>query len=555
MRSDIEIARDATLRPITDVAADLGIDGEQIIPYGRHKAKLPLSLLKARGSTGKLVLVTAMSPTPAGEGKSTTLVGLGDGLRRLGRKPVICIREPSLGPVFGIKGGAAGGGHAQIVPMEDINLHFTGDLHAITTAHNLLAAMLDNHLQQGNPLGLDTRRISWPRVMDMNDRALRNVVLGLGGPAQGMPRESGFDITAASEVMAVLCLAADLPDLQARLARIVVGETAGERRPVTAGELKADGAMTVLLQEALQPNLVQTLEGTPALVHGGPFANIAHGCNSLLATRLGLQRGEIVVTEAGFGADLGAEKFFDIKCRAGGLRPDAAVVVATVRAMKYHGGVPQDRLGEENVEALRAGAVNLRQHIENVSSYGVPVVVALNRFGGDSDAELAAAQACCAEWGVPVALSEGFARGGEGMTALGQQVLDVLAEGKADFKPLYENALSLKEKIERVATAIYRADGVDFSAAAARDLGRLEDWGHGALPVCMAKTQYSFSTDPARLGTPRGFTVPVRGVRLSAGAGFVVALTGDIMTMPGLPRRPAAEQIGLDAQGRTVGLF
>jgi formate--tetrahydrofolate ligase len=555
--SDIEIARSAALRQIADVARELGIPAEHVAPYGQHKAKISLALLErlAQRPQGKLVLVTGITPTPAGEGKSTVTVGLGDGLRRLGRQAVICLREPSLGPCFGIKGGAAGGGFSQIVPMEDINLHFTGDIHAVGTAHNLLAAMLDNHLQQGNPLGLDTRRISWPRVMDMNDRALRNVVLGLGGPAQGMPRESGFDITAASEVMAVLCLAADLPDLQARLARIVVGETAGERRPVTAGELKADGAMTVLLQEALQPNLVQTLEGTPALVHGGPFANIAHGCNSLLATRLGLQRGEIVVTEAGFGADLGAEKFFDIKCRAGGLRPDAAVVVATVRAMKYHGGVPQDRLGEENVEALRAGAVNLRQHIENVSSYGVPVVVALNRFGGDSDAELAAAQACCAEWGVPVALSEGFARGGEGMTALGQQVLDVLAEGKADFKPLYENALSLKEKIERVATAIYRADGVDFSAAAARDLGRLEDWGHGALPVCMAKTQYSFSTDPARLGTPRGFTVPVRGVRLSAGAGFVVALTGDIMTMPGLPRRPAAEQIGLDAQGRTVGLF
>jgi formate--tetrahydrofolate ligase len=556
MASDIEIARAATLKPMPEVAARLGIPDEALEPYGKTKAKISASFiatLKDR-PRGKLVLVTAINPTPAGEGKTTTTVGLGDGLSRIGKKAAICLREPSLGPCFGMKGGAAGGGHAQVVPMEDINLHFTGDFHAITAAHNLLCALLDNHLYWGNALQIDTRRIALRRALDMNDRALRNLVVGLGGPANGVPREAGFDITVASEVMAILCLARDLNDLTERLGRIVVG-TRRDRSPVTAKDLGADGAMTVLLKEAFQPNLVQTLEHTPALVHGGPFANIAHGCNSLIATDTALRLADYVVTEAGFGADLGAEKFFDIKCRKGGLAPSAAVLVATVRALKMNGGIAKADLGAENVAAVTAGCVNLGRHIENLKSFGVPVVVALNHFTSDTAAEIAAVQAFCAGLGVEAILSTHWAEGSKGTEALARKVVELVEGGSARFAPLYEDALPLADKIETIARRIYRAGSLVFDKAAREQLERWQEAGYGHLPVCMAKTQYSFSADPSLLGAPEGHELPVREVRLSAGAGFVVAICGDIMTMPGLPKQPAALSIGLNAEGQIEGLF
>ena len=556
MASDIEIARAATLKPMPEVAARLGIPQDALEPYGKTKAKISsdfISTLKDR-PRGKLVLVTAINPTPAGEGKTTTTVGLGDGLSRIGKKAAICLREPSLGPCFGMKGGAAGGGHAQVVPMEDINLHFTGDFHAITAAHNLLCALLDNHLYWGNALQIDTRRIALRRALDMNDRALRNLVVGLGGPANGVPREAGFDITVASEVMAILCLARDLEDLTERLGRIVVG-TRRDRSPVTARDLGADGAMTVLLKEAFQPNLVQTLEHTPALVHGGPFANIAHGCNSLIATDTALRLADYVVTEAGFGADLGAEKFFDIKCRKGGLAPSAAVLVATVRALKMNGGIAKADLGAENVAAVTAGCVNLGRHIENLKSFGVPVVVALNHFTSDTAAEIAAVQAFCAGLGVEAILSTHWAEGSKGTEALARKVVELVEGGSARFAPLYEDALPLADKIETIARRIYRAGSVVFDKAARDQLERWQEAGYGNLPVCMAKTQYSFSADPTLLGAPEGHELPVREVRLSAGAGFVVAICGDIMTMPGLPKQPAALSIGLNAEGQIEGLF
>jgi formate--tetrahydrofolate ligase len=556
MASDIEIARAATLKPMPEVAARLGIPDEALEAYGKTKAKISASFiatLKDR-PRGKLVLVTAINPTPAGEGKTTTTVGLGDGLSRIGKKAAICLREPSLGPCFGMKGGAAGGGHAQVVPMEDINLHFTGDFHAITAAHNLLCALLDNHLYWGNALQIDTRRIALRRALDMNDRALRNLVVGLGGPANGVPREAGFDITVASEVMAILCLARDLNDLTERLGRIVVG-TRRDRSPVTAKDLGADGAMTVLLKEAFQPNLVQTLEHTPALVHGGPFANIAHGCNSLIATDTALRLADYVVTEAGFGADLGAEKFFDIKCRKGGLAPSAAVLVATVRALKMNGGIAKADLGAENVAAVTAGCVNLGRHIENLKSFGVPVVVALNHFTSDTAAEIAAVQAFCCGLGVEAILSTHWAEGSKGTEALARKVVELVEGGSARFAPLYEDALPLADKIETIARRLYRAGSVVFDKAAREQLERWQEAGYGNLPVCMAKTQYSFSADPTLLGAPEGHELPVREVRLSAGAGFVVAICGDIMTMPGLPKQPAALSIGLNAEGQIEGLF
>ncbi|MFN4010501.1 MAG: formate--tetrahydrofolate ligase [Pannonibacter sp.] len=556
MASDIEIARAATLKPMPEVAARLGIPQEALEPYGKTKAKISASFIATLQDRprGKLVLVTAINPTPAGEGKTTTTVGLGDGLSRIGKKAAICLREPSLGPCFGMKGGAAGGGHAQVVPMEDINLHFTGDFHAITAAHNLLCALLDNHLYWGNALQIDTRRIALRRALDMNDRALRNLVVGLGGPANGVPREAGFDITVASEVMAILCLARDLEDLTERLGRIVVG-TRRDRSPVTARDLGADGAMTVLLKEAFQPNLVQTLEHTPALVHGGPFANIAHGCNSQIATDTALRLADYVVTEAGFGADLGAEKFFDIKCRKGGLSPSAAVLVATVRALKMNGGVAKADLGAENVAAVTAGCVNLGRHIENLKSFGVPVVVALNHFTSDTAAEIAAVQAFCAGLGVEAILSTHWAEGSKGTEALARKVVQLVEGGSARFAPLYEDALPLADKIETIARRIYRAGSVVFDKAAREQLERWQEAGYGHLPVCMAKTQYSFSADPTLLGAPEGHELPVREVRLSAGAGFVVAICGDIMTMPGLPKQPAALSIGLNAEGQIEGLF
>jgi len=556
MASDIEIARAATLKPVTEIAAGLDIPDDAIEPYGRTKAKLTgdfIAGLKQR-PRGKLVLVTAISPTPAGEGKTTTTVGLGDGLSRIGKTAAICLREPSLGPCFGMKGGAAGGGRAQAVPMEDINLHFTGDFHAITSAHNLLAAMLDNHIHWGNALEIDTRRIALRRVVDMNDRALRDIVIGLGGPANGIPRESGFDITVASEVMAILCLATDLDDLKRRLGDIVVAERA-DRSPVTARDLGADGAMTVLLKTAFQPNLVQTLEHTPTFIHGGPFANIAHGCNSLVATDTALRLADYVVTEAGFGADLGAEKFFDIKCRKGGLSPDAAVLVATVRALKMNGGVAKDELTTENTAAVGAGCANLGRHIENLKQFGVPVVVAINHFSADTEAEIDTVKAYCAEHGVEAVLATHWAEGGAGTQALAEAVVAQVEGGKAQFKPLYEDDLSLEEKIETVARRIYRAADVSIDKAAREQLKRWQEAGYGDLPVCMAKTPYSFSADPARLGAAEGHVLPVREVRLSAGAGFVVAICGTIMTMPGLPRKPAALGIDLDADGRIEGLF
>ncbi len=553
MLSDIEISRAATLRPIAEIAAKAGIPADAIEPYGRHKAKLDLSQIPA-GTTGKLILVTAINPTPAGEGKTTTSVGLADALNRIGKKTMLALREPSLGPCFGTKGGATGGGYAQVVPMDDINLHFTGDFHAITSAHNLLAAMIDNHIHWGNALGIDVRRVVWRRVLDMNDRALRDIVQSIGGTSNGFPRESGFDITVASEVMAILCLAKDLVDLEARLGRIVVAYTR-DRKPVTARDLKADGAMAVLLAQAVKPNLVQTLEGNPALIHGGPFANIAHGCNSVIATKAALALGDYVVTEAGFGADLGAEKFFDIKCRQAGLTPAAVVIVATIRALKMNGGVAKADLGKEDVEAVKRGAVNLVRHIENVRQFGVPAVVAINHFGTDGIAEIEAVQEAAAAHGTEAILCRHWAEGGAGAEELAEAIVEIADKDAAQFAPLYDDELSLFDKINTVATRIYRAEEAVATPSVMAQLKRWEDAGFGHLPVCMAKTQYSFSTDPALLGAPTGHIVPVREVRLAAGAGFVVAICGEVMTMPGLPKVPAAEGIRLTADGQIEGLF
>ncbi|MCX7301962.1 MAG: formate--tetrahydrofolate ligase [Rhodobacterales bacterium] len=555
-KTDIEIAREANKRPIMEIGARLGIGADDLLPYGHDKAKLSQSFIDAVQSRpdGKLILVTAINPTPAGEGKTTTTVGLGDGLNRIGKKAVVCIREASLGPNFGMKGGAAGGGYAQVVPMEEMNLHFTGDFHAITSAHNLLSAMIDNHIYWGNELDIDERRIVWRRVMDMNDRALRDMVVSLGGVANGFPRQTGFDITVASEVMAILCLSKNLEDLQQRLGDIVVAYTR-EKKPIYCRDIKADGAMTVLLKDAMQPNLVQTLENNPAFVHGGPFANIAHGCNSVIATTTALKLGEYVVTEAGFGADLGAEKFFDIKCRKAGLKPSAAVIVATVRAMKMNGGVAKADLGTENVAAVQKGCPNLGRHIANVKSFGVPVVVAINHFYSDTDAEIAAVKAYVAEQGSEAILCKHWAQGSAGIEDLAHKVVELAESGLADFKPLYPDEMSLFDKIEAVAKGIYRADGVEAEKSIREQLKVWEAAGYGHLPVCMAKTQYSFTTDPNMRGAPTGFTIPVREVRLSAGAGFIVAICGEIMTMPGLPRVPSAEVIRLNAAGQIEGLF
>jgi len=552
--SDIEIAQAAKLRPIADVAAELGLGPDEILPYGRFKAKITAEAIAKRKQKGRLVLVSGINPTPAGEGKSTVTVGVSQALRRLGQKVVVCIREPSLGPVFGVKGGAAGGGYAQVVPMDEINLHFTGDFHAITSAHNLLSAMVDNHIHHGNAAGLDPRRVTWPRTMDMNDRALRGVVVGLGHMNGGPTREDRFVIVPGSEVMAILCLASDLADLEGRLSRIVVGLTR-DKRPVTASDMKASGAMTLLLKDAILPNLVQTLEGGPALVHGGPFGNIAHGCNSIVATKLGLSLGDIVMTEAGFGADLGAEKFLDIKCRMGGLNPEAAIVVATVRALKMHGGVKKDRLGTPDVAALERGMVNLQGHVENLQKYGLPVIVALNRFITDSAEEVDAVLRAAKGWGVRAALSDVWEKGGEGGEAVAREVLEVLAEGKSNFAPIYDAALPIKTKIETIAREIYGASGVDYAPAAERAIGLAESIGLGQTPVCIAKTQYSFSDDPTKLGRPSGFRITIRDLYPSAGAGFVVALAGEIMTMPGLSKTPAAEAIRVHPDGRIEGLF
>jgi formate--tetrahydrofolate ligase len=556
MSIDLEIARAATLKPIREIAARAGIPDDALEPYGKYKAKVGLDFIAAQQDRpdGALVLVTGISPTPAGEGKTTTTVGLGDALNALGVKTMIALREPSLGPCFGVKGGATGGGYAQVLPMEDINLHFTGDFHAITSANNLLAAMVDNHLYWGNGTGLDARRISWRRSLDMNDRALRSVVSSLGGVANGFPREDGFDITVASEVMAVFCLARDLPDLQARLGRMIVGQTR-DGRSITAADIKADGAMAVLLRDAFAPNLVQTIAGSPALVHGGPFANIAHGCNSVMATRLGLKLADVVVTEAGFGADLGAEKFMDIKCRQAGLAPAACVVVATVRALKMHGGVAKADLGREDVAAVKRGVVNLARHVENVGKFGVPVVVGLNRFTSDTEAEIAAVQEAMAAQGTQAFLCTHWGGGAQGALDLARAVQGMIAEKRASFAPLYTDHVSLAGKIETIAREVYRAASVSIPAPVAQKLERFEKEGFRDLPVCIAKTQYSFSADPTKLGAPEGHVLPVREVRLSAGAGFVVAVCGDIMTMPGLPRVPAAESIRLDADGRIEGLF
>lgn len=556
MLSDIEIAQKAHMLPITEVAGKLGIGEEDIELYGRYKAKLSMNLIKRVQDKpdGKLILVTAITPTPAGEGKSTTTVGLAQGLAKIGQKVIVALREPSLGPCMGIKGGAAGGGYSQVVPMEDINLHFTGDFHAITSAHMLLSAMLDNHIQQGNALNIDPRRIVWKRVVDMNDRELRNIVVGLGGKAHGVPRQDGFDITVASEVMAILCLATGLHDLKERLSKIIVAyDYSGS--PITAGMLKAQGAMAALLKDAVKPNLVQTLENVPAIIHGGPFANIAHGCNSVMATKTALKLADYTITEAGFGADLGAEKFFDIKCRYAGLKPDAVVLVATVRALKMHGGVPKTDLATPDVEAVKRGIVNLEKHIENIKQYGLPLVVAINAFAQDTPEELEAIRSHCAAHGVNVALSEVFANGGEGGIELAKEVVALATRGKADFKLLYGEELSLKEKIETIAKKIYGAVGVNYTKEANNALKDFEKMGYGHLPVCMAKTQYSFSDDPALLGRPEGFEITIKNCRIAAGAGFVVVLTGDIMTMPGLPKVPAAEKIDVSDDGVISGLF
>jgi len=556
MRSDLEIARAATLRPIIEIAERAGIPADALEPYGRHKAKVGFPFIDSLADRpdGALVLVTGISPTAAGEGKTTTTIGLGDALNASGARAMICLREPSLGPCFGMKGGATGGGYAQVAPMDEINLHFTGDFHAITSANNLLAAMLDNHLFWGNALGLDPRRVTWRRALDMNDRALRDIVAGLGGGTNGAPRESGFDITVASEVMAVFCLARDLDDLKARLGRMVVGARR-DHSLVTARDLKADGAMAAVLRDALMPNLVQTLAGSPALVHGGPFANIAHGCNSVMATRLGLKLADIVVTEAGFGADLGGEKFLDVKCRSAGLAPACAVVVATVRALKMHGGVAKSALGTEDIAAARRGVANLRRHAANMAKFGLPVLVALNRFTSDTDAEIAAVREMMAEQGVEVFLCTHWSDGASGAAELADAVRARIAAGTARFRPLYPDAMPLADKIHTVATEIYGAGGVSLPVAVTKKLDRFTEAGFGHLPICVAKTQYSFSADPTLLGAPEGHVLPVRDVSLSAGAGFVVVVTGDIMTMPGLPRVPAAETIGLDDRGEIDGLF
>jgi len=555
-KTDIQIAREATPQHINDIGAKLGIGTEHLLPYGHDKAKISAAFIKSLEGKkdGKLILVTAINPTPAGEGKTTTTVGLGDGLNRIGKKAAICIREASLGPNFGMKGGAAGGGYAQVIPMEDMNLHFTGDFHAITSAHNLLSAMLDNHVYWGNGLDIDVRRIAWKRVLDMNDRALRQITASLGGVANGFPREAGFDITVASEVMAILCLASDLADLEKRLGDMIVAYRR-DRSPVYCRDIKAEGAMTVLLKDAMQPNLVQTLENNPAFVHGGPFANIAHGCNSVVATQTALKLADYVVTEAGFGADLGAEKFFDIKCRKAGLMPSAVAIVATIRALKSNGGVGKDDLNKENVDALKEGCANLGRHLENLKKFGVPVVVAINKFYTDTDAEVAAIQEYAASQGSEAILCEHWEKGSEGTEALANRIVEIVDSGVADFKPLYPDDMPLIDKIRAVAMEIYRADDV---IADNKILNQLKDWeeaGYGNLPVCMAKTQYSFTTDPTLRGAPTGFTVPVREVRISAGAGFIVVVTGEIMTMPGLPRKPASETICLNSDGLIEGLF
>ena len=553
--SDIEIAQSCAMKPITEIAETAGVADEYLELYGNYKAKVDYRLLReSKRPDGKLILVTAINPTPAGEGKTTTTVGLADAMRRLGKNTLVALREPSLGPVFGVKGGAAGGGYAQVVPMEDINLHFTGDFHAIGAANNLCAAMLDNHIQQGNALGIDVKKITWKRCVDMNDRQLRNIVDGLGGRMQGVPREDGFDITVASEIMAVLCLSADIPDLKARLGRMVVAYTY-DGKPVTAHDLKAEGAMAALLKDALKPNLVQTLEGTPAFIHGGPFANIAHGCNSVMATKMAMRLADYAVTEAGFGADLGAEKFLDIKCRLAGLKPSAVVVVATVRALKNHGGVPKAELNAENLPALEKGLPNLLQHVENITQvFGLPCVVAINAFPTDTPAELKLVEDKCRELGVNVALSEVWAKGGEGGKALAEEVIR-LCEQPNDFRFAYNTEDSIEQKLNDIARKIYHADGAVLTAGAQKQLKELEALGFGKLPICMAKTQYSFSDDASKLGAPKGFTITVRNLKVSAGAGFLVALTGDIMTMPGLPKVPAAEKIDVDENGKITGLF
>lgn len=556
MLTDIEIAKQADIKPISDIAEKLGISADELEFYGKYKAKLPLSLLKKyeNREDGKLILVTAINPTPAGEGKTTVTVGLGEAMNRIGKKAVIALREPSMGPVFGIKGGAAGGGYAQVIPMEDINLHFTGDMHAITAANNLLCAIIDNHIQQGNELRIDPRRILFKRCLDMNDRALRNVVIGLGGKVNGVPREDGFMITVASEIMAILCLSSGIKDLKERLGSILTAYTY-DGTPVYAKDLNAVGSMAALLKDAIKPNLVQTLENTPALMHGGPFANIAHGCNSVTATRLALKLGDYCITEAGFGADLGAEKFLDIKCRCAGLKPSCVVIVATIRALKYNGGVPKAELSKENTDALKKGIVNLETHIENMRKYGLPVVVAINRFATDTEAEIETIEAFCREKDVPVSLTEVFAHGGEGGKELAEKVVKTIETKEAHFKPIYDEKLSIKEKLNVLAKEIYRAGDVVFTSNAEKAISEIEKLGKDKLPICVAKTQYSLSDDPQKLGSPKGFTLTVRDVRLSAGAGFIVALTGDIMTMPGLPKQPAAYKIDVDDDGNVSGLF
>ena len=556
MLTDIQIAQQTPCLPIVEIAKKLNIDADDLELYGKYKAKLPLSLNKkyADRENGKLILVTAINPTPAGEGKTTITVGLGQAMNKIGKNACIALREPSMGPVFGVKGGAAGGGYSQVIPMEDINLHFTGDMHAITAANNLLCAIIDNHMQQGNDLRIDQRRILFKRCLDMNDRALRNVIVGLGGKVNGVPREDGFMITVASEIMAILCLATDIDDLKTRLGDILVAYTL-DNEPVYAKDLNAVGSMAALLKDAIKPNLVQTLENTPAIMHGGPFANIAHGCNSVTATKLALKLADYCITEAGFGADLGAEKFLDIKCRYAGLKPECIVVVATIRALKYNGGVARADLQDENVEALKKGIVNLKTHIENMRKYNVPVVVAINKFHTDTDAEVAYIKEFCEEMQVPVSLAEVFAKGGEGGMDLAEKVCAVIDEGKADFKPLYDEKLPIKEKLNTIAKEIYRADGVIFTAAAEKAIKDIEALGKDKLPICVAKTQYSLSDDPTKLGKPENFTMTVREVKLSAGAGFIVCLTGDIMTMPGLPKVPAAYKIDVDSDGKIDGLF
>ena len=556
MLTDIEIAKQAKMKKITEIAEGIGISADDLEPYGHYKAKLSEELYTklADKPDGKLILVTAINPTPAGEGKTTISVGLAESMAKIGKKAILALREPSLGPVFGIKGGAAGGGYAQVVPMEDINLHFTGDMHAITAANNLLCALIDNSMQQGNPLRIDQRRILFKRCLDMNDRALRNVIIGLGGKVNGIPREDGFQITVASEVMAILCLASDLADLKARLEKILVAYNL-DGEPVYAKELGGCGAMAALLKDAMKPNLVQTLENTPAIMHGGPFANIAHGCNSVRATKLCLKLADYAITEAGFGSDLGAEKFFDIKCRYAGLKPSCTVLVATIRALKYNGGVPKDKLTEENLEALEKGVVNLKTHIENLHKFGVPVVVAINRFHTDTEAELALVEKVCTELGAEFSLAEIFAKGGEGGTDLAQKVCAVIEKGEADYKPLYDTALPVKEKIEKIAKEIYRANGVIYTTQAEKALREIEALGKTDLPICVAKTQYSLSDDPKKLGKPENFEITVRDMKLSSGAGFIVVYTGDIMTMPGLPKKPAAFSIDVDNEGNISGLF